>query len=365
MSLVNRRVIYPSITHLPEIFFNKGATGVLRNISAENLLLLVSRSVSKTELYSKLIEKTLKSKSIKEEIITDAKQETIIEISKKYNNWPPDAVMAIGGGVVLDSAKLIRHFLSFPEDTLEILSKQYVSQTPSVKLISIPSTPNTGSESNNIAVTIAEGGKKVPFINKTFIPDLAILDPNLLQSIPLDLMLDFSSDIITHAYEGSISRLTNTFLQNQANNSLQELEKGLQKYKQSQEDIEALELIQIAGHQAGIVAGNAFVGMIHALGHSMETITKCSHGSALHSIFFQCLEWQLENVKEKNDITSVYLEKWKNLDLAKSANLKIIKTLDSKTWSELAINDPSIKTDPIKFTNESISEVISWIQSNY
>ena len=365
MSMVSRRVIYPSVTQLPEIFFSNGSLGVLKNISSENILLVLSKSISTTDTYSKLKEKTLKGKIVKEEIITNAKQETILEISKKYSNWPPDTVLAIGGGIVLDSAKLIRHFLSFPEDTFENLSKQFVSSIPHVKLISIPSTPNTGSESNNIAVTINSEGRKVPFINKSFLPDLAILDPVLLQTIPKNLMFDFCSDIITHAYEGSISRLSNNYLQNQALNSMMELEKGLFGFKDDPSDLNSLEMIQYAGHEAGIVAGNAFVGMIHALGHSLETIKNIGHGSALHSIFQQCLEWQKENIPEKRSFIDQYLEKWQTLGLSETADKKILKTIDANEWANLSINDPSIKTDQIKFSNEKLLDVISWIQNNH
>jgi alcohol dehydrogenase class IV len=365
MSLLNRRVLYPSISQLPEIFFNKGSLNVIKNVSADNLLILVYNSISKTETYIKLKEKTLASKNIKEEIITNAKQENIIEISKRYRNWPPDAIVAIGGGIVLDSAKVIRHLLSFPEDTIEELSKQFVSPTPYIKLVSIPTTPNTGSEANIIAVTINSDGKKFPLINKSFIPNLAILDPVLLKTIPKSLMYDFIADIFTHAYEGSISRLSNSYLQKLALNSILELENGLKIYNDDNENMEGLESIFSAGHNAGIVAGNAFVGMIHALGHSLETITKISHGESLHAIFKQCLEWQKGNLPEKEKEINFYLQKWTELNLFQSANLKLIKNIDPNLWSELAINDPSIKTDPIKFSKEKIIEVITWIQTKY
>ena len=171
----------------------------------------------------------------------------------------------------------------------------------------MPTTPNTGSESNIIAVSIDNEGKKIPLINKSFLPNLAVLDPNLLQTISPELMFDFSSDIITHAYEGSISRLSNSFLQQMAYDAIQELEKGLQNFRINNQDIESLELIHFAGHQAGVVAGNAFVGVIHALGHSLETMAKLSHGRALHTIFEQCLEWQKNKITDKVSIIDFYL----------------------------------------------------------
>lgn len=365
MSLVARRVIYQSISQLPEMFFSKGSVNVLKNITSENLLVLVSKSVSASEFYSKTKEKAFSNKTIKEEIFSNASQQSILDLVNKYKNWPPDAVVAIGGGVVLDSAKLVRHFLSFPEDSFSALAKQFVSPTPSVKLISVPTTPNTGSESNTIAVTFDTENKKQPFINKSFLPNLAILEPNFLSSIPPTLMYDFIADIITHAYEGSISRLSNPYLQSLAQYSMQELENGLRIYDQSADDLKGVELIQLAGHQAGIVAGNAFVGMIHALGHSLETMKKVSHGFALHSIFKQCVEWQVENNPDKKDEAKNYLELWKRINLQESTDLKFTKKIDPGFWSELAVKDPSIKTDPIKFSSEKILEVISWIQNNY
>ena len=68
---------------------------------------------------------------------------------------------------------------------------------------------------------------------------------------------------------------------------------------------------------------------------------------------------------EKNTFIDFYLDKWNIFDLTKTSDRNLVKSVDLTTWIDLAINDPSIKTDPLKFTPEKLEEVITWIQTNY
>ena len=363
MSLVARRVIVPSFTGLPEFFYGKGSLSVLRNITAENILLLVSKSVQQTETYQKVIEKYFATKTVNSEIIQNPVEQTILDISTKYRAWPPDTVIAMGGGAVLDSAKIIRHLLSFPESTLESLQNTYVNESPRIRLLSVPTTPNTGSESNITAVITNRNGIKVPFINKTFLPTMAVLDPTFLSSIRPSLMEDFIADIFTHAYEGSMSRLGTPYMQILADVAIQKLVEGVQKYKQNPQDMEALELIQYAGQFAGIVAGNAYVGVIHALGHALESMTGGKHGECLHLLLAPCLTWQEQ---QNNALPRIkhYKKIWDEFGLIPTANNMLVKHLDVQQWAERAFNDPSLKTDAFRIKNiDQIQEIIQWVQS--
>lgn len=364
MSLLNRRVIYPTLTSVPETVYKKGSLGVVKYLPGDNVLILSSKTVSKTEPFEKMINKSLSKKKLKLEIIQNSFQDKIIEIKERYQSWPPDSIIAIGGGAVLDSAKVIRHLLSFPEDTIQVLSKKFTNITPKVNLVSVPTTPNTGSEVNNIAVIKDSDNHKVPLVNKTFLPNLSVLDPSLLATIPIELMKDFVSDIFAHAFEGSRSRLSNSFLQSKAIESIKLLETSLPAFIENKEDFDALENILFSGNSAGIVAGNAFVGIIHALAHGLESILNFSHAHAIRSLLPKTLTWIQSNTEDHKFNFDLYVNALQDLDISSKDKFPEIKNLDPDLWSTSALNDPSIKTDPIKFKSEEMLNIIKWIQSS-
>ena len=125
----------------------------------------------------------------------------------------------------------------------------------------------------------------------------------------------------------------------------------------------AIENIQFIGQQAGTVAENAFVGIIHALAHSLESLTKKSHGSTLHLLLGPMLEWISKNSDKHNYEFNVFYNAWNELDLESTADYKLVNKVDSNEWSKLTFKDPSIKTDPIKFKEEDIRKLIEWLQS--
>ena len=363
MSLLSRRVLYPSLAVKPEIIYGKGSLGVLKNLPGDDYLVLTSNSFMKSESYTRLNEKILSNKKFNIEPIQNSYTKKIIEIKEKYLSWPPDIVIAIGGGSVLDSAKIIRHFLSFSEDNFETLAKRFSNSPPKIKLVNIPTTPNTGSEINNIAVVKKDTNEKIPFINKTFTPDLAVIDPVLLSTMPKNLMDDFISDIFAHAFEGSRSRLSNEALKNMALSSISGLKENLSKFEFDSSDFQAIENIQFSGQQAGTVAENAFVGIIHALAHSLESLTSASHGKCLHALMQQMLEWIKNKTENDNFNFDSFYNIWNDLDLNSSADDSLFNQVDSEQWITLALNDPAIKTDPIKFREDDLKELILWLQS--
>ena len=363
MSLLSKRILYPTLSVKPEIIFGKGSLNVLKNLPGENFLILASNSFIHSESYSKLTEKILSTKKYNLECVQNSFEETINILKNKYIDWPPEIIIAIGSGTVLDSAKVLRHFLSFSEESFDSLAKSYSNPIPKVRLVSIPSTPNTSSEINNIAVIKNNQEEKVPYVNKTFCPDLAVIDPILLSSIPDNIMFDCVSDIFAHAFEGSRSRLSNNLYKTMALNSIRNLKENLNLFVSDHFNYEAIENIQFIGQQAGTVAENAFVGIIHALAHSLESLTKKSHGSTLHLLLGPMLEWISKNSDKHNFEFNVFYNAWNELDLESTADYKLVNKVDSNEWSKLTFKDPSIKTDPIKFKEEDIRKLIEWLQS--
>ncbi|GAH37089.1 unnamed protein product, partial [marine sediment metagenome] len=250
----------------------------------------VSNTIKNSKYYEK-IKTYLSEKSIQEEIIKTPNQDIILDLKKKYSTNKPEVIVAIGGGKVIDSAKVLKVFLDNPSLTFLDLEKQQFCEKTVIKLIAIPTTPGTGSEATAIAVLNDNEGKKFPFINKGFLPDLAILDHTFLQTIEIKDIFIFGADIFSHASEGYVSMASSPLIKSISRSCLHLLKSGFSKIKEDLEDTSGLAEIMYAGYLGGIVQGNAFVGAVHALAHALEQQFKTSHASSILTVLKPTLQW--------------------------------------------------------------------------
>ena len=128
----------------------------------------------------------------------------------------PDTLIAIGGGSVLDAAKAMRPLLHLAgldfhslESTFLDLRKRVIRYPKSngvkVTLVAVPTTSGTGSEVTAVAVITGENGRKVPLYDVSLLPDMAIIDPQLLLGLPASITADTGLDALTHALEALVS----------------------------------------------------------------------------------------------------------------------------------------------------------------
>ncbi|HSU66741.1 MAG TPA: iron-containing alcohol dehydrogenase, partial [Tepidisphaeraceae bacterium] len=203
-----------------------------------------------------------------------------------------DQIVALGGGSVMDAAKIMKLKYISPEADLEELAApfldirkrvvQYPTGNPNqVRLIAISTTSGTGSEVTPFAVLIdKEHGRKVTLADYSLSPDVAIVDPQFVMSMPRNLTADTGVDCLTHALEAGVSIHASPYTDSNAMQAIRLVFKYLPIAYERPQDEEARSMMHNAACIAALAFSNASVGVNHALAHAFGARFGVSHGRA-------------------------------------------------------------------------------------
>lgn len=186
----------------------------------------------------------------------------------------PDAVIALGGGSSIDTAKAVIYYFHQLKETFmdkDVILKPY--------FVAIPTTAGTGSEVTEYAVvTDAATEKKIPITSKLMLPDLAILDPRFTVSTPDFVTADTGIDALTHAIEAYVSKGANDFSNAYALKAIQMLYQYLPLAYKDGTDLDVREKLQVASSMAGIAFNSAGLGITHSIAHAIGSKWHLPHG---------------------------------------------------------------------------------------
>lgn len=197
----------------------------------------------------------------------------------KMKDFNPDVVIAIGGGAVLDAAKVMTLMCEYDGLTIEaIKTGQAPEKRERIKLVAIPTTSGTASEVTRAAViTFPAENIKIGLKTKAFIPDLAILDGELALSMPPNVMVESGMDALTHGLEAYINKNADDFTKTMARGAVEGLLKHLRQSFESG-DIESRQHVHNFSCLAGFAFQNAGLGMDHGIAHAFGGRFGTSHG---------------------------------------------------------------------------------------
>jgi alcohol dehydrogenase class IV len=184
----------------------------------------------------------------------------------------PDWIVAIGGGSVLDGAKLCWARYEHPHFPIERLDRPFALPPlrSLARFVAIPTSAGTGSESSSAAVfTDTATGRKIPAVTHDFLPDIAILDPRLTVDLPLEWTAMTAFDALGHALEGYVSALDNPLVDRLAEGAIVDILESLPLILESPRDLAARARLQIAACHAGYVQNLRLVGVAHAIAHQL------------------------------------------------------------------------------------------------
>ncbi|QNO15539.1 iron-containing alcohol dehydrogenase [Alkalicella caledoniensis] len=195
----------------------------------------------------------------------------------QMKEFKPDTVIAVGGGSAIDLAKVATLFYEYNLDFSKAINEG-IPETRKTSFIAIPSTSGTATEVTKAAViTFPEDNLKRGFKSDAFVPDIAILDPQVTLSMPKSVVAETGMDAMTHAVECFINKNVEDFTSVLAKGAIE----GLYKYlplSYDKGDIENRE--KVHNHQA--VAGSAFtnvgLGMAHGISHAIGGMYDLGHG---------------------------------------------------------------------------------------
>ena len=240
------------------------------------------------------------------EVEADPCLDTIRAGAEDMIAFNPDVIIAVGGGSPIDAAKGMWLFHEQPDADFEGLSEKFMDIRKRVykfprlgqkaKLVAIPTTSGTGSEVTSFAViTDKETGTKYPLADYELTPDVAIIDPTLVMSVPKKVTADTGMDVLTHAIESYVSVMASDYTDGLAMKAIELVFDYLPSSYENADKL-AREKMHNASCIAGMAFANAFLGINHSMAHKLGAEFHIPHGLA-NAIL---LPWVIEYNGEAN-----------------------------------------------------------------
>ena len=209
------------------------------------------------------------------------------------------AVIAVGGGSVLDAAKMVALLHNNPGELKQFDGIQK-SKKAGIPLFAIPTTAGTGAEIT-IAAVISDpkSHKKLPVVDSKMIPGYIALDPVIMKGMPADLTAATGMDALTHAVESFLAKSSHNASEVQARAAIRLVFKYLRRACQDGNDMEAREGMALAAFYAGAAFDKTSVGYVHGIAHQLGRVCRTPHGVANAMVLPEVLSAYGECVHER------------------------------------------------------------------
>ena len=295
--IAKRRVNMQWFKIPPKIYFEYGSVQYLECMEGISKAFIVSDPmmvqlgyVDKVTYYLNKREESCHYQ-IFSDVEPDPDVDTVMRGVEQMRSFQPDVIIALGGGSAMDAAKCMWLFYEHPETSFDGLRQKFmdirkrVVKFPNLKqckMVAIPTTSGTGSEVTAFTViTDKKKGIKYPLADYAVTPNVAIIDPQFVVSLPKRATADTGMDVLTHAIEAYISNMANDYTDGLALQAMDLVFGYLKRcYENGQFDLKAREKMHNASCIAGMAFTNAFLGLNHSMAHKLGGDYHIPHGRA-------------------------------------------------------------------------------------
>lgn len=292
---VSKRRVNMQWFKIPEkIFFESGSVQYLTKMPAiERVFIVTDKAMIQHGHLGKVkyhLEKRLQRPIIEvfSEVEPDPSLDLVMRGRDMMNRFQPDTIIALGGGSAIDAAKAMWLFYEHPEVEFEFLKLKFLDirkrtyKFPKLgrqaRLVAIPTTSGSGSEVTAFAVITDRGRDiKYPLADYELTPDVAIIDPDFVETLPRSLVADSGLDVLAHGLEAYVSVMASDYTDSLALQAIGMVFKYLPS-SWREGDREAREKMHNASAIAGMAFTNAFLGINHSLAHKVGGEFDIPHG---------------------------------------------------------------------------------------
>jgi acetaldehyde dehydrogenase/alcohol dehydrogenase len=277
-----------------QIYFDMNAVEVLRGFPSSSTLIVTNPALEQMG-HVNIVRRSIPPQTTVHVLaIPDAEPEikVVMHGVETLKAYAVDQIVALGGGSVIDAAKIMKLKYEFPQADLDELAAPFLDirkrvvefpteKTNHARLIAISTTSGTGSEVTPFAVfTDKVRGRKVTLADYSLSPDVAIVDPQFVMSMPKGLTADTGIDCLTHALEAAVSVYASPYTDSNAMQAIRLVFKYLPIAYENPRDEEARSMMHNAACIAALAFSNASVGVNHALAHAFGARFGVAHGRA-------------------------------------------------------------------------------------
>ncbi|MGT2715244.1 bifunctional acetaldehyde-CoA/alcohol dehydrogenase [Streptococcus respiraculi] len=277
-----------------KIYFERDSIQYLQKMAGvERVMIVADELIVKLGFVQRVIEQLqLRTNKVMYTVFSDIEPDpditTVERGAEAMKSFAPDTIIAIGGGSVMDAAKIMWLFYEQPEvDFRDLVQKfmdirkrafRFPELGQKAKYVGIPTTSGTGSEVTPFAViSDKKNNRKYPLADYSLTPTIAIVDPALVLTVPGFVAADTGMDVLTHATEAYVSQMANDYTDGIALQAIKLVFENLENSVKNA-DFVSREKMHNASTMAGMAFANAFLGISHSIAHKLGGRFHTVHG---------------------------------------------------------------------------------------